>query len=219
MQLQPFEMDQLLLSVPRTAKLSLSHASRIPKCRVAASAFFGQALAPSFAAHIETDRLKLTSQTSHNHERLESPSDCPTRPSVMAAIRVAPTKAARAMNLLRAVQYTHPPNCPCHSNPGHHHHFKPAATQARRALATPVDVSRQKEYAFQMAASNIRFGPGCTKEVGMDFENFGSKKVMIVTDTTVAKLDAMRQCKEGLETAGIEYVIYEKVRVEPKDTS
>lgn len=137
----------------------------------------------------------------------------------MAALRVAPTKAARALGLLRAVQYTHPPNCPCHSNPAHHHHFKPAATQARRQLATPTDVSRQKEYAFQMAASNIRFGPGCTKEVGMDFKNFGSKKVMIVTDSTVAKLDAMRQCVEGLDAEGIEYVVYQKVRVEPKDTS
>jgi hydroxyacid-oxoacid transhydrogenase len=70
-----------------------------------------------------------------------------------------------------------------------------------------------------MAASNIRFGPGCTKEVGMDFANFGSKKVCVVTDSTVSKLDAMQQCREGLEREGIEYVVYEKVRVEPKDTS
>ncbi len=141
----------------------------------------------------------------------------------MAAIRVAPTRAARALNLLRTVQYTHPPTCPCHANPNHHHHHKPSptsfASQARRNLATPVDTSRQKEYAFQMAASNIRFGPGCTKEVGMDFKNMGVKKVMVVTDTTVAKLNAMKQCKEGLEAEGIEYIIYQKVRVEPKDTS
>jgi hydroxyacid-oxoacid transhydrogenase len=80
-------------------------------------------------------------------------------------------------------------------------------------------VVQRKEYAFQMAASNIRFGPGCTKEVGMDFANFGSKKVCVVTDSTVAQLDAMKQCREGLEKEGIEYVVYEKVRVEPKDTS
>ena len=70
-----------------------------------------------------------------------------------------------------------------------------------------------------MAASNIRFGPGCTKEVGMDFKNMRSKKVMVVTDSTVAKLDAMKQCREGLETEGIEYIVYDKARVEPKDTS
>lgn len=139
----------------------------------------------------------------------------------MAAIRIAPSRATRALNLLRTVQFTHPPNCPCHSNPNHHHHHGPGsvASQARRALATPMDISRQKEYAFQMAASNIRFGPGCTKEVGMDFTNMRAKKVMIVTDSTVAQLDAMKQCVEGLESEGIEYVVYSKTRVEPKDTS
>ena len=86
-------------------------------------------------------------------------------------------------------------------------------------MATPIDNSRQKEYAFQMAASNIRFGPGCTKEVGMDFKNMGSKKVMIVTDSTVAKLDAMKQAVEALDQEGVHHVIYEKTRVEPKDTS
>jgi len=70
-----------------------------------------------------------------------------------------------------------------------------------------------------MAASNIRFGPGSTREVGMDFANFGAKKVIIVTDTTVAKLDAMKFCTEALDSEGIRYVVYDKVRVEPKDTS
>ena len=70
-----------------------------------------------------------------------------------------------------------------------------------------------------MAASNIRFGEGCTKEVGMDFTNMGSKKVMLVTDSNVEKLDAMQQCREGLEKEGIEYIVFSKARVEPKDTS
>ncbi|KAK4956991.1 hypothetical protein LTR66_013288 [Elasticomyces elasticus] len=70
-----------------------------------------------------------------------------------------------------------------------------------------------------MAASSIRFGPGCTKEVGMDFKNLGAKKVMVVTDSTVAKLDAMKQVIEGLEKEGIAYEVYSKVRVEPKDHS
>ncbi|PSK41879.1 hypothetical protein B9Z65_9265 [Elsinoe australis] len=136
----------------------------------------------------------------------------------MAAVRVAPTKAAKALGLLRAVQYTHPPNCPCHSNPGHHHNHN-AISESRRAFATPVDHSQQKEYAFEMAASSIRFGPGCTKEVGMDFKNLGAKKVMVVTDGTVQKLNAMKQVIEGLEREGIAYEVYSKTRVEPKDYS
>lgn len=53
----------------------------------------------------------------------------------------------------------------------------------------------------------------------MDFRNLGSKKVMVVTDSTVAKLDAMKHAIQGLETEGIEYVVYDKTRVEPKDYS
>lgn len=138
----------------------------------------------------------------------------------MASIRVAPTRAARALNLLRTVQYTHPPNCPCHSNPSHHHHMNPLAiSQSRRALATPIDHAQQKEYAFEMAASSIRFGPGCTKEVGMDMKNLGARKVMVVTDSTVKNLNAMKQVQEGLDREGVPYEVYDKCRVEPKDYS
>jgi hydroxyacid-oxoacid transhydrogenase len=88
-----------------------------------------------------------------------------------------------------------------------------------RSLATPVDPSRQKEYAFEVAASSVRFGPGCTKEVGMDVKNLEAKRVMVVTDKTVSKLDAMKQVIEGLEREGVEYNVYDQVRVEPKDSS
>jgi hypothetical protein len=35
------------------------------------------------------------------------------------------------------------------------------------------------DYAFEMAASNIRYGPGVTAEVGMDFKNMKARKGMI----------------------------------------
>lgn len=70
-----------------------------------------------------------------------------------------------------------------------------------------------------MAASSIRFGPGCTKEVGMDMQNLGAKRVCVVTDSNVAKLDAMKQVHEGLQRVGIEYIVYDKCRTEPKDYS
>jgi len=130
------------------------------------------------------------------------------------------------------VQFNHPPNCPCHSNPNHHHHAHPstsstvsrfadrtASNVARRGYATPRDVSQQKEYAFEMAASSIRFGPGVTREVGMDLKNLGAKRVAVVTDATVDKLDAMRQVREALDAEGVEYRVYNKVMVEPKDYS
>ena len=133
------------------------------------------------------------------------------------------------MTLLRTVQYTHPPSCPCHSNPGHHHHHarpqveryaqRAAVGTGKRGFASPIDPSQQKEYAFEMAASSIRFGPGCTQEVGMDMKNMGAKKVCVVTDPTVRKLTAVRQVEEALSREGIQYEIFDKVRIEPKDSS
>ncbi|KAH8194487.1 hypothetical protein TruAng_011340 [Truncatella angustata] len=70
-----------------------------------------------------------------------------------------------------------------------------------------------------MAASSIRFGPGVTKEVGMDFKNMGAKKVCVVTDSTVRQLTAMKQVEEALTAEGIAYEVFDRVRVEPKDSS
>lgn len=70
-----------------------------------------------------------------------------------------------------------------------------------------------------MAASSIRFGPGVTQEVGMDLKNMGAKKVCVVTDETVDRLDAMRQVREALTREGVNFEVYNKVRIEPKDSS
>ncbi|KAI9702844.1 MAG: hypothetical protein M1836_008058 [Candelina mexicana] len=70
-----------------------------------------------------------------------------------------------------------------------------------------------------MAASSIRFGPGCTREVGMDFKNMGAKKVMVVTDQNVSKLEVMKQVREGLGREAIEFVEFDRTVVEPKDSS
>lgn len=70
-----------------------------------------------------------------------------------------------------------------------------------------------------MAASSIRFGPGVTKEVGMDLKNMGAQRVCVVTDETVDKLTAMEQVREGLTREGVNFEVFNKVRVEPKDSS
>ena len=53
----------------------------------------------------------------------------------------------------------------------------------------------------------------------MDFKNMGAKRVCVVTDSNVAKLDAMKQVVEGLNMEGIEFTVYERTQVEPKDSS
>ena len=53
----------------------------------------------------------------------------------------------------------------------------------------------------------------------MDFKNMGAKRVCVVTDSNVSKLDAMKQVIEGLNKEGVEFTVYDKCRVEPKDSS
>jgi len=76
-----------------------------------------------------------------------------------------------------------------------------------------------REYAVQLAASNIRFGPGVTREVGMDVAEAGLHRVLVLTDPNLAKLPPVAKTLEALESEGIEFELYDRVRVEPTDTS
>ncbi len=53
----------------------------------------------------------------------------------------------------------------------------------------------------------------------MDFKNMGAKRVCVVTDVNVAKLDVMKQVTEALGREGIEFTIFDQTKVEPKDSS
>lgn len=76
-----------------------------------------------------------------------------------------------------------------------------------------------RETAFTMDASSIKFGPGVTREVGHDLRGFGAKRVMVVTDPVIAKLPAVEVTLASLEQAGIDAVLFDRVRVEPTDVS
>lgn len=116
--------------------------------------------------------------------------------------------------------------CPCHSH-AHSHHHHPSVTTASfnnllrygRQYASAQDPSQQKEYAFEMAASNIRFGEGVTSEIGQDLNNLHAKKVMVLTDPKIAKLHPLKAVVESLERNKVNFVVYENVRVEPTDVS
>ena len=77
----------------------------------------------------------------------------------------------------------------------------------------------QKEYAVQMASSNLRFGPGVTKEVGMDLADMGLKRVLVFTDTHLLNLLPVQTVLESLSSEEIEFDVFDRVRVEPTDIS
>ena len=75
------------------------------------------------------------------------------------------------------------------------------------------------EYAFEMAASAVRFGAGVTREVGADLHALGVRRALVVTDPTVSRLAAMQTVAASLEAAGIAFDVFDRVRVEPTDES
>ena len=77
----------------------------------------------------------------------------------------------------------------------------------------------KNEIAFEMAASSIRFGPGVTREVGLDLADSGARRALVITDPVVARLAPVHTVLESLESAGIQFTLYDRVRVEPTDES
>jgi len=75
------------------------------------------------------------------------------------------------------------------------------------------------EIAFEMAVSSIRFGPGVTREVGMDLADLGAKKVLVLSDPVLRNMPPVQAVLESLETNRIAATLYDRVRVEPTDES
>ena len=77
----------------------------------------------------------------------------------------------------------------------------------------------KNEFAFEMAASSIRFGPGVTREVGMDLADLGVRNALVITDPGLARMTPVQTVLESLESAGVNFTLYDRVRVEPTDES
>ncbi|XP_017554741.2 hydroxyacid-oxoacid transhydrogenase, mitochondrial isoform X2 [Pygocentrus nattereri] len=78
---------------------------------------------------------------------------------------------------------------------------------------------RKTDYAFEMACSNIRYGEGVTKEIGMDLQNLGARNVCLMTDRNLSRLPPVTAVLDSLAKHGMKYECYDNVRVEPTDSS
>ncbi|XP_077990213.1 hydroxyacid-oxoacid transhydrogenase, mitochondrial-like [Glandiceps talaboti] len=112
--------------------------------------------------------------------------------------------------------------CPAHSQAFNHGGYLGAAvTQStiHHMKKCSSEAVPPKEYAFEMACSNIRYGKGVTQEVGMDFQNLASKNVCLVTDKKLAGLPPVKAAVESLEKHHVKFSVFDDVRIEPTDTS
>ncbi|KAF3822513.1 hypothetical protein GH733_007887 [Mirounga leonina] len=75
---------------------------------------------------------------------------------------------------------------------------------------------KSTDYAFEMAISNIRYGAGVTKE---DLQNMGAKNVCLMTDKNLSQLPPVQMVMDSLVKNGINFKVYDNVRVEPTDRS
>jgi hydroxyacid-oxoacid transhydrogenase len=73
--------------------------------------------------------------------------------------------------------------------------------------------------AFEMAVASVRFGAGVTREVGMDLSDLGVHRALVLTDPIVARLPPAQTVADSLTASGLEFVVYDRVRVEPTDES
>ena len=73
--------------------------------------------------------------------------------------------------------------------------------------------------AFEMAVASVRFGVGVTREVGMDLSDLGVRRVLVLTDPIVGRLPPAQTVADSLAASGLEFTIYDRVRVEPTDES
>uniref|UniRef100_A0A3Q3XJJ6 Hydroxyacid-oxoacid transhydrogenase, mitochondrial n=1 Tax=Mola mola TaxID=94237 RepID=A0A3Q3XJJ6_MOLML len=78
---------------------------------------------------------------------------------------------------------------------------------------------RKTDYAFEMASSNIRYGEGVSREIGMDLQNLGARNVCLMTDKNLSLLPPVKAVLESLAKNGVKYKVYDSVRVEPTDAS
>jgi hydroxyacid-oxoacid transhydrogenase len=73
--------------------------------------------------------------------------------------------------------------------------------------------------AFQVSTSNLRFGSGTTREVGLDLQDIGRRRTLLVIDPRLRDLPAGQTAIESLRAARIDFDTFDGVSVEPTDAT
>jgi hydroxyacid-oxoacid transhydrogenase len=73
--------------------------------------------------------------------------------------------------------------------------------------------------AFQVSTSNLRFGAGTTREVGLDLQDMGLRRTLLVIDPRLRDLPAGQTAVESLRAARVDFDTFDGVSVEPTDAT
>ena len=77
----------------------------------------------------------------------------------------------------------------------------------------------QTDNVFQMAASNIRFGVGCTAEIGQDLRDMSLERTLVLMDPHLCSLPVAEVVTDSLRQQNRDFEIFAEVSVEPTDAS
>ena len=77
----------------------------------------------------------------------------------------------------------------------------------------------ERDTAFQMAASNIRFGRGITREIGMDLVDLKARRTMLVSDPALRDHPVGHTVLESLKQNDIGFEVFDDLSIEPTDAS
>ncbi|EFA77378.1 iron-containing alcohol dehydrogenase [Heterostelium album PN500] len=95
--------------------------------------------------------------------------------------------------------------------------FKRSASSSSSSAA-----AADTDYAFEMATSNIRYGPGVTRDVGFDMLDLNCKNVVVFTDKNLVALgneSPVWTVCDSLKKNGVNFVVFDNVSIEPTDKS
>jgi hydroxyacid-oxoacid transhydrogenase len=73
--------------------------------------------------------------------------------------------------------------------------------------------------AFQMSASNIRFGPGVTTEIGLELQDRRLSRVLLIVDPKLIDLPVGQTVTKSLRQAKVDYDLFSEIHVEPTESS
>ncbi len=77
----------------------------------------------------------------------------------------------------------------------------------------------ERDTAYQVSASNVRFGPGVTREVGMDLRDMGARRTLVLIDPALRGLPPGEAVRQALREAGVSFEVFDRISVEPTDRS
>ncbi|XP_037788999.1 hydroxyacid-oxoacid transhydrogenase, mitochondrial-like isoform X2 [Penaeus monodon] len=112
---------------------------------------------------------------------------------------------AKALSLLKHISSA---TCQC-----------PAHSGGWSQMAHSTKATETTDYAFEMACSTVRYGPGVTKEIGQDLEAMGAKRVLVMTDKTLAQMSPVGVVVNSLAKYNVNFSVFDNVRIEPTDVS